>query len=112
MNENLLTSFPPDLPEELFDTLVAAGDLCIERIVSRGHASPEGFWYDQARHEFVLVLQGRAGITIEGRSETVVLSPGDYLVLEAHLRHRVEWTDPGRETVWLAIHFSGEIEKR
>lgn len=112
MSGNLLASLPPDLPEERFDTLVAAGDLRIERIVSRGHASPADFWYDQEHHEFVLVLQGRAGITIEGRSETVVLSPGDYLILEAHLRHRVEWTDPDRETVWLAVHFSGEIEKR
>lgn len=112
MNGNLFASLPPDLPEEFFDTLVTAGDLRIERIVSRGHASPADFWYDQDRHEFVLVLRGRAGISIEGRSETVVLSPGDYLVLEARLRHRVEWTDPDRETLWLAVHFSGEIEKR
>ncbi len=45
----LLEGIPSELPEEIFDTICSAGRVKIERIVSRGHASPEGFWYDQER---------------------------------------------------------------
>jgi hypothetical protein len=31
--------------DELFTTLLNTGNVRIERIVSHGHASPEGFWY-------------------------------------------------------------------
>jgi cupin 2 domain-containing protein len=102
-----LATLPRELPEELFDTLVAAGDVRIERIVSRGHASPEAFWYDQDRDEFVLVVSGHAGLRIEGEDDPVVLGPGDYLVIEAHRRHRVDWTDPDVDTIWLAVHYPG-----
>lgn len=108
MKGTLFTTLPPDLPEELFETLVAAGEVRIERIVSRGHASPRDFWYDQDRHEFVLLVQGRAGIAVAGQPETIVLAPGDYLIIEAHVRHRVEWTDPKNDTIWLAVHYSAE----
>ena len=77
----------------------------IERIVSRGHASPEGFWYNQEKNEFVLVLQGSAGLKIQGDDHLAVLKRGDYLTIDAHVKHRVEWTDPDCETVWLAVHY-------
>lgn len=32
------------------------------------------------------------------------MHPGDWAVLPAHCRHRVAWTAPDRETVWLAVH--------
>jgi hypothetical protein len=48
---NLFAEIPADLPEELFQTLLSTPDFRIERIVSHGHASPEGFWYDQEAHE-------------------------------------------------------------
>lgn len=44
---NLFADLPADLPDELFQTLAGSGDVRVERIVSRGHRSPEGFWYDQ-----------------------------------------------------------------
>lgn len=77
----------------------------VERIVSHGHVSPPGFWYDQAWHEWVLVLQGAARIVLAEPDETVALGPGDALLIPAHRRHRVDWTDPEQPTVWLAIHF-------
>ena len=55
---NLFADIPTDLPEELAETLLTDGDVRIERIVSRGHCSPGGFWYDQDRHEWVVVLRG------------------------------------------------------
>lgn len=102
---SLLEDIPVELPEELLETICSSGNVKIERIVSRGHASPEGFWYDQERNEFVLVLQGSAGLKIETLDGIVVLKPGDYLTINAHVKHRVEWTDPGEETIWLAVHY-------
>jgi len=33
------------------------------------------------------------------------LEEGDYVHIRPHVRHRVEWTDPEQETVWLAVHY-------
>ncbi|WP_456425782.1 cupin domain-containing protein [Rhodocaloribacter sp.] len=103
---NLFENIPPELPEEVFETLLEARDLRVERIVSKGQASPPGFWYDQPWHEWVLVLCGGARLEVEGEPGPVTLRPGDYLLLPAHRRHRVAWTDPDAETVWLALHFA------
>ena len=78
----------------------------LERIVSRGHRTPDGEWYDQEWDEWVVVLSGRATLLVEGEPEPIPLVPGDSLVLPAHVRHRVEWTDPAADTVWLALHYA------
>jgi cupin 2 domain-containing protein len=70
--------------------------------VSHGQSSPADFWYDQAEHEWILVLKGKATLNIEGQSK-IILGPGDTLHLPAHTRHRVEWTDPQYTTIWLAV---------
>jgi cupin 2 domain-containing protein len=101
----LFESIPAELPEELIDTICSTDNVKIERIVSRGHASPEGFWYDQERNEFVLVVQGSAGLKFEKEDAIVVLKAGDYLNIGAHVKHRVEWTDSTCETIWLAVHY-------
>ncbi len=98
---------PPAGPEEDFQPLLEGRAFTLERIVSRGHASPPGFWYDQPRDEWVVVLQGEAKVRIEGEAEARHLRPGQWLLLPARCRHRVEWTDPDGETVWLALHFEG-----
>jgi len=100
----LLGRIPCDLPEELLQTLCSAEHVKIERIVSRGHASPEGFWYDQEGREFVLLVQGSAGLRIEDEKDILVLKTGDYVNIPAHVKHRVEWTDPDCDTIWLAVH--------
>jgi cupin 2 domain-containing protein len=92
------------LPDELFTTLLDAPGVRIERIVSHGHASPENFWYDQPRHEWVVVLKGAARLRFE--DETIELQPGDFLNIPAHKKHRVEWTTPDGPTIWLAVHYS------
>lgn len=60
-------------------------------------SSPDGFWYDQDQHEWVLVLQGAARLSIEEESKE--LKPGDYINIPAHIKHRVEWTTPDEPTV-------------
>lgn len=104
---NIFDDLPADLPEELFTTLHRCGSVRIERIVSEGHSSPPGFWYDQAEHEWVIVLEGSAAIEFEDSDEPVRLERGSYLSIPAHTRHRVAWTDPARRTVWLAVHYRG-----
>lgn len=108
---NLYGGIPESITEELIEALLDQGALKIERIISRGHASPEGFWYDQETDEWVVVLQGSAGIRLEGSEDVVVLKPGDWLFVPAHRKHRVEWTEAGRNTIWLAVHhLPAEVE--
>ncbi|MCY3647789.1 MAG: cupin domain-containing protein [Chloroflexi bacterium] len=101
---DLLRDLPDHLPEELVETLAETGSVRIERIVSTGHASPEGFWYDQPQREFVLVVRGRARLEFDD-GESLELEAGGWADIPAHRRHRVAWTTPGEPTVWLAIHF-------
>jgi len=100
--QNLFAKIPENLDQELVEELLRNRAVRIERIVSRGQSSPPDFWYDQAEHEWVVVLAGKARLIIEGQSE-VMLHPGDTLHLPAHTRHRVEWTDPRQDTIWLAV---------
>jgi len=104
---NLLADLPGPLPEEVTYVLLTAPALRIERIVSHGHASPGGFWYDQDWHEWVLLLRGAARLQFEGEDEPLDLTPGSHVNIPARRRHLVEWTDPNELTVWLAIHYAG-----
>ena len=102
--DNLFDNLPSATPEELTEVLAANTNVRIERIVSTGHSSPEGFWYDQAEHEWVVVLKGEAKLMFEN-SDTVHLAPGDHVLIPAHRKHRVEWTTPEEPTVWLAVFY-------
>jgi len=95
------------LNDEQVEVLAGGGAVRIERIVSTGHASPPGFWYDQERPEFVIVLAGAAALRFAGERAPRRLGPGDWVDIPAHARHRVEWTDPATPTVWLAVHYTG-----
>ncbi len=103
--KSLFDNIPAVLPEELFETIGSSESVKIERIVSKGHASPEGFWYDQDKNEFVLLVQGSARVKIEGNPDSVSLKAGDYLNINAHVKHRVEWTDPKCKTIWFVVYY-------
>jgi cupin 2 domain-containing protein len=105
---NLFADLPAQADEEQLSDLLTRPGLRIERIVSTGQASPPGFWYDQNWDEWVVLLSGGAGLAIEDEAEQS-LTPGDHIFLPAHKRHRVNWTDPDKPTVWLAVHI-GEPE--
>ena len=102
---NIYSVVPDRVPEEIFETLVESGRVRIERIISDSHASPEGSWYDQDENEWVLLLEGSAGLRFDGSGEVLILKPGDWVDIAAHVRHRVEWTDPKQKTVWLAVFY-------
>lgn len=103
MKTNLFGEFPQHLPDELFTTLLEASSVRIERIVSFGNASSEGFWYDQNQHEWILVIQGAAKLQFE--DQIIEMKSGDFVNIPAHKKHRVAWTTPDQPTIWLAVHY-------
>jgi cupin 2 domain-containing protein len=107
--ENLFEGIAADLPDEVFDTIIQRENIRIERIVSQGHTSPdpdksETGWYDQDRHEWVLLIEGSATIEFE-EDGCVELNRGDYLNIPAHRKHRVVRTCETHHTIWLAVHY-------
>ncbi|ANB74710.1 cupin [Paraburkholderia phytofirmans OLGA172] len=102
--------FDPGAPARLgeqVDALVEEAGVSIERIVSRGHASPPEFWYDSPRAEWVVLLSGAATLEFEGERELHPMKPGDHVLIEAHCRHRVAWTSDTEPSVWLAVYYPG-----
>jgi len=98
---NLLRDLPSSGAGEVIERLAGNGAV---RIVSRGEASPDGFWYDQDEAEFVLVLSGAARLRFADGG-VLSLGPGDWVDIAPHRRHRVDWTDPAQPTVWLAVFY-------
>jgi cupin 2 domain-containing protein len=96
-------TYSSPLPAEVFETLAQSAHVRIERIVSEGHTSPAHGWYDQDQSEWVLLLQGAARLEFE--DSTLALSPGDYVNIPAHRKHRVVWTTPDQRTIWLAVFY-------
>ena len=106
---SLLGGLPAARDGEVVQPMLAAEGVRLERIVSHGQASPEGFWYDQSQAEWVMVVAGAARLAIDGQADELVLGPGDAVYLPALCRHRVTWTDPDRPTVWLALFVAADL---
>lgn len=101
---SLFTSEPTDWSEEQIETMLNRPGVRIERILSKGHTTPEDQWYDQEDDEWVVLLQGAAQLEIESQKDLIRLRPGQGVLLPAHCRHRVVWTDPQQTSLWLALH--------
>lgn len=101
---NNIFAIPDKLPdEEVIEALIEDQGILIERIISTGQSSPPGFWYEQERDEWVVLLQGTSQLLWEnGRNLT--MGPGDWVFLPAGERHRVEWTSADPPCIWLAVH--------
>jgi cupin 2 domain-containing protein len=99
-----LFRLPEPLPAvEVVTTLLATSHLRIERILSVGQTTPPGQWYDQTQDEWVILLQGSAMLTYEDGA-ALSMGPGDYVLIPAHVRHRVDFTSTEPPCLWLAIH--------
>lgn len=103
--KNLFANTSDNQRDELIETIIQKAGLRIEKIVSHDHCSPEGFWYDQDENEWVILLKGSAGLRFDDQEDVFILVPGDYLHIDRRQRHRVEWTDPEQDTIWLAVHY-------
>ena len=104
--KNVFEAIPSREATEQFVELLSRAHLRIERIVSAGHASPVGFWYDQPQAEWIMVLSGEARLVFEDEGVERTLKRGDFVDIAPHRRHRVEWTHPQEPTVWLAVHYT------
>jgi len=104
LSTNIFANIPEQFTDELFECIIKKDNVLVERIVSNGHVTPAGQWYDQKGDEWVILLQGQATLLFEKDQQLINLMPGDYLLIPAHTRHRVEWTLPDFNTLWLAIH--------
>ena len=106
---NLFAEIEPGAGAEQVSGLTSTRDIRIERIVSMGEATPANEWLEQDRAEWVALLSGAAGLRFENGAATCVLAPGDWVEIPAHTRHRVEWTDAEKPSIWLAVHFIAAI---
>ena len=98
-----LLRLPPEPPTaEVSELLLQRPGIRMERILSAGQASPPGFWYDQAEDEWVAVLQGEGVLQWEDGRLTE-LRAGDWLLIPAHQKHRVERTSVEPPCIWLAL---------
>jgi cupin 2 domain-containing protein len=106
MNElkNIFEGVSEVLNDELFEDLITTNDFKLERIVSDGHTSASDFWYEQEKNEFVLLLSGSAELSYDD-GQKFLLKPGDYLIIPAQQKHRVDMTDLFEKTFWLALHY-------
>ena len=88
--------------EEFVELLAHKSGVRIERIISTGQASPPNFWYDQTETEWVAVMQGEATLQWEDGSMTTMCA-GEWLLIPAHLKHRVAETSQEPPCIWLAV---------
>lgn len=94
-----------DRSAERFTTLLASSAFRLERIVSYGHPTPAGQWYDQPGPEWVLLARGTARLQFDPGAPLDLVA-GDHLLIPARARHRVEAVS--EDAVWLALHFQPE----
>jgi len=102
MSENIF-NLPENIDDEIIEILQNGKNIRIERILSAGQSSSKDFWYDQDENEWVLLIQGEAQILFE--NESVVLKPGDHILIPAHRRHRVERTSSHPPCIWICVFF-------
>jgi cupin 2 domain-containing protein len=95
--------------DELIEKIFTTATFRFERIISKGHTTPAGQWYDQDDDEWVALIQGEATMVLE-RGLLLTLHAGESLTIPAHCRHRVEFTSSDPPCVWLALH--GRFEKQ
>lgn len=89
--------------EELVEPLIPDRGIAIERIVSTGQRSPDGFWYEQERDEWLALLQRRAKLTWKS-GKSLQMEQGDWILIPAEEQHRVEWTSQDPPCIWLAVY--------
>lgn len=101
---NIFESIPKNLKEELFEEIIKKDGLKIERIISYGYTTTEFEWYNQDSDEWVILLKGEAILSFLDEDD-VRLKAGDYINIPAFKKHKVSWTLPNQESVWLAVHY-------
>lgn len=113
---NLYEGIPDQIVEEMTDIFYESPGCRVERILSCGQTTPEGFWYDQEETEWVALLQGEAVLMMDHADEAsgngthpeeIRLQKGDTLLIRPHQRHRVVYTSMDPPAIWLCVFRSG-----
>ncbi len=99
--KNIFSNVAEAGEEEQFTVLGKSPNCRIERIVSSGYSSPEGFWYDQEYDEFILLMQGEA--TLEFEAKQIDMKAGDYLIVPKNCKHRIAKSSLDPACVWLCV---------
>lgn len=107
--DNIFKNIPDASNFEHFTDLLGEPNIRIERIVSKGQATPKGEWLVQNCSEWVMLLKGSAALVFYGDDKEHVMNPGQYILIPPNCRHRVEWTNPDDVSIWLAIHFTNDF---
>jgi len=102
--ENIFINIIKNKDEEIFENIISKDCIKVERIISHGQTSPKEGWYDQNSDEWVMILKGEAILSFENSTD-IKLEKGDYINIPAHTRHKVSWTLPDEDTIWLAIYY-------
>lgn len=89
--------------EEQFFEIFKNETIKVEKIVSNGQKSPENFWYEQEKNEYILLLSGSAILQFEDFE--IELEKGDCLNISAMKKHRVKFTSLSEPTIWFAIFY-------
>ena len=92
---------------ERSSTLIETAQFRLVRIHSCRASSPAGFWYEQAEHEWLTLIQGSARLQFETDNHPIELNRGDTLQITAGRRHRLVDSDPAPGTIWLALYWRG-----
>ena len=100
---NIFEQIIVDKNEEKFFEIFKNETIKIEKIVSNGQISPENFWYEQEKSEFILLLEGFAILEFEDR--VVELKKGDCLNIKVMQKHRVKFTSLDEPTIWFAVFY-------
>ena len=100
---NIFDKIIVDKEEENFFEIFKNETIKIEKIVSNGQKSPENFWYEQEKSEFILLLEGFAILEFENRE--VELKKGDCINIKAKQKHRVKFTSIDEPTIWFAVFY-------
>ena len=100
---NIFEQIIVDKNEEKFFEIFKNETIKIEKIVSNGQISPENFWYEQEKSEFILLLEGFA--IVEFEDFEMELKKGDCLNIKAMQKHRVKFTSLNEPTIWFAVFY-------
>ena len=103
MDFNFFDNIPNKIPHEIFEEIFKNDNIKIERIISKGHISPDGFWYEQETNEWVFLLEGEAELEFQDKKKR--LHKGDCLLIPKNQKHRVSYTSEKPECLWLTLHF-------
>ncbi len=101
---NIFKNIQRNSDKEIFEDIISKNDVKIERIISYGQSSPKKGWYNSRKNEWVMILKGKAILSFKNSAD-VKLKKGDYINIPANTKHKVSWTLPDKETIWLAVYY-------